>query len=272
MLLEKKARHLHRDGLYRQQLVTNLVHIEMLNINWCLGNIMRGLSQLTLLQYFSVPKVASSSMSRALLPFLQNKTDGKTKQFPFVQAEVWDRAGHMKYEDFLSGQNVTPTFLISRHPLTRLVSAYRNKLQPGTRTVEYFIKEYAKVISSKARGSWQSGDPDPTFSEFVKYLINTRMENFDEHWMPVALRCRVCQVPHDFILHYEDLEVDWEQFLKEVNITENIKLPWENKGHGDIASYYHNISREDLAGLYRKYEADFLMFGYSIENIIKDPS
>ena len=47
VLLEKKARHLHRDGLYRQQLVTNLVHIEMLNINWCLGNIMRCLSQLT---------------------------------------------------------------------------------------------------------------------------------------------------------------------------------------------------------------------------------
>ena len=216
---------------------------------------------------FLVPKIATSSLARVFIPYIRN-TSYDQDLFK-LHGVLWSRAGRLTdINKFLN----TNSFVITRHPFTRLVSAYRNKLQPGTRTVEYFIKEYAKVIASKARGSWQSGDPDPTFSEFVKYLINTRMESFDEHWMPVALRCRVCQVPHDFILHYEDLEVDWEQFLKEVNITENIKLPWENKGHGDIASYYHNISREDLAGLYRKYEADFLMFGYSIENIIKDPS
>ena len=157
---------------------------------------------------------------------------------------------------------MTPTFLISRHPLTRLASAYRNKLQPGSRTTEYFIKEYAWLISSTARGSWKAGDPDPTFPEFVKYLIKIPMHHFDEHWMPIALRCRVCQLNYDFILHYEVL-----QFLRDVNITEDVRLPWENRGGGDIDSYYQNISREDMDGLYKKYEADFLMFGYSIENI-----
>ena len=214
-----------------------------------------------------MPKVASSSVSRALLAFLPYKTDGKVRSYPFVQAEVWDRAGHADYEDFVSSQKVTPTFLISRHPLTRLASAYRNKLQPGTRTTEYFIKEYARLISSTARGSWKAGDPDPTFQEFVKYLIKTPMKQFDEHWMPIALRCRVCQLNYDFILHYEDLQSDWTQFLRDVNITEDVRLPWENRGGGDIDSYYQNISREDMDGLYKKYEADFLMFGYSIENI-----
>ena len=85
--------------------------------------------------------------------------------------------------------------------------------------------------------------------------------------MPVALRCRVCQLSYDFILHYEDLQSDWAQFLREVNITENIRLPWKNKGEGDISSYYHNISREDLHSLYDVYEADFRMFGYSIDKI-----
>ena len=217
-----------------------------------------------------MPKVASSSVSRALLPFLRNKTEGKVKNYPFVQAEVWDRAGHMKYEEFLSEEKMTPTFLICRHPLSRLASAYRNKLQPGTRTGDYFIKEYGRVISTKSRGSWKPADPDPTFPEFVKYLIKTKAEYYDEHWMPISLRCRVCQVSINFILHYEDLQRDWDHFLGDVNITEKIELPWDNRGHGDVNSYYQNISRQDLESLYKKYEADFVMFGYSIENFIKN--
>ena len=214
-----------------------------------------------------MPKVASSSVSLAVLPYLQNRTVSRWKDYPFIQAEVWARAGHLQYDQFLAGRNSTPTFLIVRHPLTRIASAFRNKLEPGTRTGEYFIKEYAKIISSRARGSWTAGDPDPTFPEFVKYLIKSKIQYFDEHWMPVALRCRVCQVSYDFILHYEDLQSDWAQFLREVNITENIRLPWKNKGEGDISSYYHNISREDLHSLYDVYEADFRMFGYSIDKI-----
>ena len=37
VLLEKKRPHLHREKLYKQQLVSNIVHIKGLNLNWCLG-------------------------------------------------------------------------------------------------------------------------------------------------------------------------------------------------------------------------------------------
>ena len=72
------------------------------------------------------------------------------------------------------------------------------------------------------------------------------------------------QLDYDFILHYEDLETDWDQLLKELNITEKISLPNKNKSGGDKSSYYQNVSREDMDSLYQKYEADFLMFGYSM--------
>ena len=180
---------------------------------------------------------------------------------------MWARAGHLVYDQFLAEQNVTPAFIIVRHPLTRLASAFRNKLQSDTRTGEYFIEAYARIISIKARGSWTAGDPDPTFPEFVKYLIKSKPKFFDEHWMPISLRCRVCQVSFDYILHYEDLQSDWAQFLREVNITEDIRLPWDNRGEASYSSYYHNITRDDLESLYDKYEADFLMFGYSLDQI-----
>ena len=197
-------------------------------------------------------------MSRAILPYLPNKTDSKVKTYPFVHAEVWDRVGHMDYEDFQARQNLTPAFLISRHPFTRIASAFRNKLQSGTRTGEYFIKEYGRVISSSSRGSWKAGDPDPTFPEFIKYLIKIPIQYFDEHWMPISLRCRVCQLSYDYILHYEDLQSDWALLLRDLNIKEDISLPWE-----DITIYYQNISRDDMDSVYKKDEADFLMFGYA---------
>ena len=137
----------------------------------------------------AVPKVASSSLSEVVIPHLKELK--APKKFPFPQAEVWARAGRMRdREEYLSQYNTTTTFFITRHPLARLASAYRNKLQPDTRTVEYFIKTYGRAISEAARGSWREGDPDPTFREFVRYLIETEVEMFDEHWQPIALRCR----------------------------------------------------------------------------------
>ena len=47
------------------------------------------------------------------------------------------------------------------------------------------------------RGSWRPGDPEPTFPEFVRFLISTEVDTYDEHWQPVASRCRcVPQLEH----------------------------------------------------------------------------
>ena len=80
--------------------------------------------------------------------------------------------------------------MITRHPFTRIVSAYRNKFQPGARIQEGFIARYSRNICVAARGAWKEGDPDPSFAEFVKYLIKTKVEQYDEHWQLISRRCR----------------------------------------------------------------------------------
>ena len=119
----------HYRAQYEAELVVNIVHIPRLNLNWCL-----------------VPKVASTSISAAILPHL--RLGGPAEEFPYLQKEVWTRAAHVKYKEYQAQQNTTPSFLITRHPFARLASAYRNKLEDRTvsHDGEYFYNTYSKQI------------------------------------------------------------------------------------------------------------------------------
>ena len=99
--------------IYEDWLTYNIVHVPGLSMNWCM-----------------VPKVASSSVSVLILPFLK-KLD---REFPFPQLEVWTRAGRLSYADFVQQlENRDPSLLITRHPFARIVSAYKNKIENRTR-------------------------------------------------------------------------------------------------------------------------------------------
>ena len=124
---EKVVAHYRR--IHEKQLVLNIVHVPKLNLNWCL-----------------VPKVASTSISAAILPHLI--FGGESQESKFLQKEVWRRAGHLKYEEYRAGQNVTPSFLVTRHPFARVASAFRNKLEDRTKSHdgEYFYNIFSKQI------------------------------------------------------------------------------------------------------------------------------
>ena len=52
------------------------------------------------------------------------------------------------------------------------------------------LRKYSRNIGIAARGEWNEGDPDPSFADFVKYLISTNVEQYNEHWQLISLRCR----------------------------------------------------------------------------------
>ena len=61
---------------------------------------------------------------------------------------------------------------------------------------------------------------------------------------------------------------EWDLFLSEIGIKENIKLPQANKAkddHYNEQQYLQKLTRNERVQLYDKYKADFIMFGYSVD-------
>ena len=75
-------------------------HVAKLKINFCL-----------------IPKIASSSLSQAILPYLRENK--KPKKFSDLQAEVLALGDPFKKYLSQDQQTPIPTFLITRHPFAR---------------------------------------------------------------------------------------------------------------------------------------------------------
>ena len=144
---------------------------------------------LSLIYYllFLVNKIASSSLARLFIPYIQNAS--YDQDFNKLHTVFWKRARRLASSNINKFQNTT-SFVISRHPFTRIASACRNKFQIDTRIQETFIRKYSAAICVAARGEWNEGDQDPSFEEFVKYLIKTKVEKMDGHWRSVNMLCR----------------------------------------------------------------------------------
>ena len=115
-LIIPKPPELNDENISHEDLLTyNIVHISGLALNWCM-----------------VPKVASGSMSVLILPYL--KKLNVNMKFPYTHLEVWTRAGRLSYSDFVQQKREgIPSFLITRHPFARIVSAYKNKIENRTK-------------------------------------------------------------------------------------------------------------------------------------------
>lgn len=180
-------------------------------------------------------------------------------------------------------------FLFVRHPFDRLVSAFRNKLEDSSAQEDgaYFYKTYGRSIVERFRQSRKNDRRaehvnsvnvdseyrrEPTFPEFIDYLLHTDPNDYDEHWRPVALHCHVCRFHFDYIIKYEHFEEEInflvETLQKDRRLPQSFHLTWENKGgtdHNTVIRYLKQLNEEQLMHLFDKYRLDFLYFGYNTD-------
>ncbi|KAG5678472.1 hypothetical protein PVAND_008142 [Polypedilum vanderplanki] len=168
--------------------------------------------------------------------------------------------------------NTSTSFIIVRHPFERLLSAYRDKLQyalPHTfhqKLGNMIVRKFRKASKAKKVGTrW------PTFSEFVEFLLfeAAHGSELDMHWIPMSAFCTCCQVRFDLILKFETLDEDQRYLIEKAGLAGIIRPEHKNSGKGQkntkelLMSYYAQLTKSQVKGLYQLYKYDFELFDYS---------
>uniref|UniRef100_A0A8C7E9V5 Carbohydrate sulfotransferase n=1 Tax=Nothoprocta perdicaria TaxID=30464 RepID=A0A8C7E9V5_NOTPE len=170
-----------------------------------------------------------------------------------------------KQEEFLS--NYTKV-MFTRHPLERLVSAYRDKLLHS----EPF---YSITVANEIRAMFRKNNNSSekvSFQEFVNFIITKQPNALDIHWKPMFLLCDPCNIHYDVLGKYETLGLDSEHVLKIIGAPESMHYPSlkryssEKRTTGDITlEYFRQLSSEQIEKIKKVYQLDFFLFNYSMK-------
>ncbi|XP_045468996.1 carbohydrate sulfotransferase 11-like [Harmonia axyridis] len=169
------------------------------------------------------------------------------------------------------------SFLIVRHPLERLLSAYRDKLQyslPHTyhrQLGNKIIIKYRKKEPARTTPNYRW----PTFPEFVDFLLDCVKHNrpLDMHWTPITEFCTPCLFKFDVIAHTETLQEDQQYIIEKAHLENLIEPQWKNAGHGptskQVRKYYTKLTKTQIMKLYNLYRYDFQLFNYSMKGYLE---
>lgn len=185
-----------------------------------------------------------------------------------------------------------------RHPFHRLLSAFRDKLERCTTEFDctkekdwYYTRQGAgiakkyrtKAVSHFGQDFFSAknnfGAPFhskrrynanlPTWWEFIQHVINTKPEQYDEHYRPVYILCATCSFSYNFIIKYEQINVEEPLFIQEMEASDIIESRWMNSNKMNISdtqlleAYFDLLTDEEITELYQIYQLDFLQFDYS---------
>jgi hypothetical protein len=182
-------------------------------------------------RYIEVPKCASTSIKLALL-----ESDGLREMFgeyPHACRRWRAVPGYFK---------PCIMFTFVRHPVDRLLSSWREKLQTG---------------KAKQLGGACPLPPTAAFDEWVSWIVSQRPAGLDKHWRPQSLILRQDGSP-GFIGKMESLDNDWHRLV------EGYGLPPLSHANASPDRQRHEISMQTLKRIAKFYAEDFTTFGYSV--------
>ncbi len=148
--------------------------------------------------------------------------------------------------------------IIVRHPLTRLLSAYRNKLELPLnvkRSHSFPESIKLKILRRFRRKDFQSFMKDsnrsrisPTFSEFLQYMTVLPFNAYNEHFMPVLGLCQPCAVRYNFYANFKTLSYDLYATMAMLSIPPSYyptRLGHRSYSTDDsLATYYSAVSHD----------------------------
>ncbi|XP_073994437.1 carbohydrate sulfotransferase 11 [Rhodnius prolixus] len=228
------------------------------------------------LLYCYVPKVACTNWKRVLmiLSGVINTTDVLSIPADMAHSRrVLASLANFTEPTIAKLLTTYTKFLFVRHPFERLVSAFRNKLEPNLMRSKYFQSRLGKYIVKRYRRKYNStrssaGD-DVTFEEFISYLTQTRGAGLNEHWQAIHSLCSPCTISYDFVGKYETLTADSDFLLRAIGASQ-VVFPAAPKMHTTsthLSMYFRRLAPAIIKELYQIYEMDFRLFSYDLSGM-----
>ena len=116
---------------------------------------------------------------------------------PFIQDALYQKPNSIPLK---TANDMLLTFVFTRQPFSRLVSAYNDKIKHG-------YMQY-KFLPFRANASDQVEYATPR--EFVKYLLwkvdHGGVSDFDLLWKPQYLVCPPCQLAFDYVGDIDEMQ------------------------------------------------------------------
>ncbi|XP_014674110.1 PREDICTED: carbohydrate sulfotransferase 11-like [Priapulus caudatus] len=180
-------------------------------------------------------------------------------------------AGTNKMAAILGGST---KFMFVRHPLSRLLSAFRSKLEPGAFDKHNRQRKIAMIRRHfELSHANESVGESVSFEQFLTFVVESRRLRLDNHWARMVDLCNPCLINYDFVGKYETLRDDSAALLRRTGLTQSLDFPTRTASrYGNTSSddvmlmrrYYKDVPLELGRKVYATYELDFLLFNYSL--------
>jgi len=239
------------------------------------------------LMWCKIPKAASTSWLHAFIKLANIPEDQIPKENDFgLHGFLRDKYPLLSKNLFKQFILKSIKFVVVRHPFERIISAYVDKLEDYKRDLKYrggyYYAMYGSDIVEKYREKYSRKYPEnqlfkrkePSFVEFIDYLLDTPVENYDEHWKPQYLLCPPCHFNFDVIAKMDTFDRDTNFILRKRNLEDKIFLEKKHATavNSTISSQasrmFNQVPKLMVEKLYEKLKVDFEMFNYSPEDFI----
>lgn len=171
------------------------------------------------------------------------------------------------------------SMVIVRHPLSRLVSCYYNRLVSMKHMK--FWSEFNPSVIAQYRENPTDGPPDyPSPSEFIRFVLDDLKSGDDNvpqqylHWRPQYTVCPFCALNFRIYSHLEENDEDTIYFYTKSGLSsvidlsrENVQLSEHNDQKETYRRFWSDVGADMIAELNQpwSYKHDFDMFGYSAQ-------
>jgi hypothetical protein len=159
-------------------------------------------------------------------------------------------------------------FIVVRHPLDRLLSAYYNMIhyqegEPGPlETMPDILLQFDEELHGDIRNL--------SFNQFVEYIANPKSKFYnDRHWIPYTKTCLICEVEYDHIFRLETLDAEFDMFKEGIQASKELSLEIPNlnlhkrpKNRSVVLEEYKALPLGLMYKVLDRYSNDMKVFGY----------